>query len=270
MRKSRIRGPVTLAMVAVLALPAGSVLAATPGAPAMAGGGAAYTCTGGAIPSGSYASVTVTGACDVAVGAVITIAGNLNVEADAMLDLQSAPSTVTIGHNVTAAEGSFLGLGCQPPSYTHNSAHECVDATTGHSVITVAGNVTAEEADTVMLNGITVHGNVTLSGGGGEIPWSVKNDTIDGNLTVSEVTADWFGALFNHVAGNMTLTNITATDPEDPSPPVFVVRNTVGRNLICWGLGPSLSFGFVPGSANTFGRNGIGQCANPVVPNPAG
>src|SRR6516225_6683348 len=73
-----------------------------------------YTCTGGDIPSGSYSSITVTGFCDVVPDAVINVTGNLNVAAGALFDAQSAPSTISVGHNVTAAAGSFLGLGCQP------------------------------------------------------------------------------------------------------------------------------------------------------------
>lgn len=61
-------------------------------------------------------------------------------------------------------------------------------------------------------------GNVTLTGGGGDIPWSIKGNTIGGNLTISGVTADWLGVQFNGIRGNATLTNITATDPGDPGP----------------------------------------------------
>lgn len=75
-------------------------------------GAQSYTCTGGDIPSGNYASITVTGFCDVVPDAVISITGNLNVAAGAFFDAQSAPSTITIGHNVTAGAGSLLGLGC--------------------------------------------------------------------------------------------------------------------------------------------------------------
>jgi hypothetical protein len=78
---------------------------------------------------------------------------------------------------------------------------------------------------------------------------------------VSSVTADWFGALFNHVDGNVTLAQITATDPEDPTPTIYVVRNTVGRNLNCTHLAPAVSGGFFPGSVNTVGNNANGQCA---------
>src|ERR1019366_278214 len=63
----------------------------------------AYTCTGGDFASGIYASIRVTGACAVAPDAVITVVGNVNVASGAVLDAQSRPSTITVGHNVTAA-----------------------------------------------------------------------------------------------------------------------------------------------------------------------
>jgi hypothetical protein len=256
-KSTRLRSLAILAATGALALSAGPAIATASASPSPA----AYTCTGGDIPSGTYASITVTGYCDVPADAEITVVGNIDVAAGALLDAQSAPSTITVGHNVTAAAGSLMGLGCQPPSYTGNSGHECAVEPEGHSTITVNGNVSTTDANTVLLNGITVKGNVSLYGGGGDIPWSVKNNTINGNLTVSDVTADWFGALFNHIGHNATLTNITATDPEDPTPPVYVVRNTVGWNLNCTGLGPALSGGFFPGSVNTVGHKATGQCA---------
>lgn len=109
----------------------------------------AYTCTGGAVPSGSYASIRVTGNCSVATDAVINVVGNIDVAAGAGLDAQSAPSTITLGRNMTASAGSFVGLGCQPRSYTGNSAHECVEEPQGHSTITVNGNVTGTGAQAV-------------------------------------------------------------------------------------------------------------------------
>ena len=133
-----------------------------------------FTCAGGDIPSGNYASITVTGFCDVVPHAVISIGDNLNVAAGAFFDAQSAPSTITVGHNVTAAAGSLLGLGCQPFGYVPHAAHPCAPGVTAHSVITIKGNVTATNADTVLLNGITVNGNVTLTGGGGADPLGVE------------------------------------------------------------------------------------------------
>jgi hypothetical protein len=258
-KAKRVRILGSLAVAAALALPTGSAMAAGSHTQSPMG----YTCTGGDIPSGNYASITVTGFCDVPADAVISVVGNLNVGAGAFLDAQSAPSTITVGHNVTASAGSLVGLGCQP-DYPHNTGHPCTIEPDGRSTITVNGNVTATDADTVLLNGTTVNGNVTLTGGGGDIPWSIKNNTISGNLTVGGVTADWLGVLFNWIGQNATLTNITATDPGDPGRLVFVVRNTIGRNLTCTGLAPGVSGGFFPGSVNVVGRNAIGQCASLV------
>lgn len=238
---------------------------AVPGSPAMAAGSStptAYTCTGGQIPSGTYASITVTGVCSIQPDAVINVVGNLNVAADAVLDAQSAPSTITVGRNVTAAPGSILGLGCQPPNFIGRFAGvPCAVEPTGHTVISVGGNVTATNADTVLLRQLTIGGNVTLTGGGGEIPWSIKGNTIGRNLTISGVTADWLGVQFNRIAGNATLTDITATDPGDPGRTVAVVENTVARNLTCTGLAPGVSGGFIPGEVNHVGHNANGQCA---------
>jgi hypothetical protein len=192
---------------------------------------------------------------------VIIIVGNLNVGAGAVLDAQNAPSTITVGHNVTAAAGSIVGLGCQPPSYTHNSGHACAVEPDGHSVITVHGNVTATGAALVMLNGVTVMGNVTLTGGGSPSPWSIKNNTIGGNLTVSGLTVEWLGVLFNSIGRNATLTDVTVNDVDPGAPGVYIVRNMIGRNLTCSGLTPGVTGGS-PGEVNVIGRNAIGQCAS--------
>jgi hypothetical protein len=224
-------------------------------------GAASYTCTGGDIPSGSYASITVTGFCDVVPDAVISVVGNLNVAPGAFFDAQSAPSTITIGHNVTAGAGALLGLGCQPFGFVPHAAHPCVIEPDGHSVITVDGNVTATNADTILLNGITVDRNVTLTGGGGDIPWALKNNTVGGNFTISNVTPEWLGVLFSNIGGNLNLSNITSTDPEDDgNAAVSVVVNTIGKNLNCHNLGPRLTGGAIPGEFNIVGHQTTGQC----------
>jgi hypothetical protein len=223
-----------------------------------------YTCSGGDIASGHYARITVTGACSVAADAVIKVAGNVRVAGGAVLDAQSAPSSIVVGGDVIAGAGSLLGLGCQPPDYVGNSAHACTVEPDGHSTITVKGSVTAINADTVLLNGVTVRKNVTLTGGGGDIPWSIKNNRIHGNLTVTGQTAEWLGVLFNWIGGNATLLNITLHDVDPGAPGVYVVRNTIRRNLSCFGLDPGVSGGFIPGEVNVVGRHAIGQCASLV------
>lgn len=224
----------------------------------------AYTCTGGEIPSGYYARILVTGACEVAADAVIHVRGNVYVAPGAALDAQKAPSTITVGGNVTGAWGSTVGLGCQPPSATGNSAHPCELAPEGQSTITIRGNVTARHAVLVALNGIKVKGNVTLTGGGGPNYWSIKNNQIRGNLKVSGQTVAWIGVMFNQIGKNATLTNITVNDEHPGAPGVYVVSNRIGRNLSCWGLVPGVSGGFVPGAVNVVGRHASGQCASLV------
>ena len=172
------------------------------------------------------------------------------------------PRSTDPGHPYNLPRSFKRDLG--PANSFRGSGHPCTIEPDGHSTITVKGNVTATDANTVLLNGITVKENVTLTGGGGAIPWSIKNNTIGRNLTVSEVTADWVGVLFNSIGKNVTLTDITATDPGDPGRLDFVVRNTIGRNLTCTGLAPGVSGGFFPGEVNVVGRHAIGQCASLV------
>ena len=227
----------------------------------------AYTCTGGdfqtgtfvPIPSGTYRSITVTGACQPAPDAVITVVGNVYVAAGAVLDAQSAPSTITVGHDVTAAPGSLLGLGCLPDPVGHTTGHPCTVEPAESSNITVNGNVTAIGANTVLLNGITVKGNVVLIRGGEQAgnPWPIKTNTIGGNLLVAGVTPEWLGVVVNKIGGNVILTNITVAEGET----IDVASNTVGRNLVCWGLAPAVSGGF-PGEVNVVGGQALGQCAN--------
>jgi hypothetical protein len=231
-------------------------------------GPVAYTCTGGdfasgnltPIPSGNYASITVTGACAVAPDAVITVVGDVNVAAGAVLDAQSAPSTITVGHNVTAAAGSLLGLGCLPNPVGHTTGHPCMVEPDGSSSITVDGSVFAWNADTVLLNGITVNRSVELTGGGGQIPWAIKTNTIGGNLIVRHMTPNWLGVILNKIGRNVILINIHITDT-DPNPTMFVAGNQIGQNLFCKRLGPAVSGGFT-GEVNVVGGKALGQCAN--------
>jgi hypothetical protein len=232
-----------------------------------------YTCSGGnlqtgtfsVIPSGTYGNLTVTGACQPAPNAVINVIGNVNVSAHGALDAQSYPSKLTVGRDVTAGPGALLGLGCLPnPTATSTTGHPCVDAhgkpTTGQSEITVNGNIIAWDADTVLLNGITVRGSVALLGGGGAIPWAIKTNTIGGNLLVGNVTPDWLGVIVNKVGGNVLLVNVHITDT-DPNPAIFVASNTIGQNLACFGLAPAVSGGF-GNEHNVVGGHAFGQCAN--------
>jgi hypothetical protein len=241
---------------------------------ASAAAGINYTCSGGnwtgdpststfaPISSGNYASLTVAGVCIVMPGTVINVTGNIDVAPGAVFNAQTFSSTINVGHNITAGAGSLLGLGCLPNPTGHTTGHPCLDDPASSS-ITVNGNVSATNADTVLLNGITVNGNVALTGGGGDIPWPIKMNTIGGNLIISDMTPNWLGVIRNKIGGNAILTNVNITDAlfGDGAPTIFVASNMVGWNLICSGLGPAVAGGF-PGEVNVVGHKAIGQCAN--------
>lgn len=275
----------SVAPVGALVYSGGSATAAPPKALPPA-----YTCSGGdfqtgkfvPIPSGTYGSLWIKGACQTGPGAVITVVGNVTVQPQAVFDAQTFASTITVGGDITTGTGSLLGLGCLPDPPGHTTGHPCTDPLTGQpsetagsSDITVDGNITASQPDLVLLNGITVGGNVSVSGSKGtanvhqrttSIPWAIKNNTIGGNLTVSNATPDWFGLLLNHVAGNVTLTNIQITDglppANDPAPTVIVASNTIGEDLACSGIGPNFWNGF-PVEPNVVTGVASGQCATP-------
>ena len=247
---------VAAALVAVSAVAVGSAAHAASGA---------YTCSGGDIPSGSYTSITVTGPCTVAPNAVINVSGNINVAPGALLDGQESPATIAVGHNITIGAGALVALGCQPENAIGFSAGApCATDPTGHTTITVGGNVTATDAAAVILRGVRIGRNLTATGGGdGETPWAIKGDTIGGNVTVRNITPEFFIIGWNTIGGNVTLQSIHETDT-DPDPFVGVVQNTIGRNLNCTDLLPRAGGGFVPGAVNQVGRKATGQCAGLV------
>ncbi len=236
--------------------------------------GTALTCTGGtftgdpststfvSIPSGTYSSISVQGVCNVVPGAVINVTGNIDVAPGAIFDAQSAPSTITVGHNVTAGAGSFLGLGCLPDGV--HAGHPCASDPNAASNITVNGNLSETNAALVLLNGSTVNKNVTLNGGAGN-DWIFKWDKVGGNFIASDITPDFFLLGFTTIGGNANLSNIWAVDPGDGgNGAVNLVLNTIGNNLNCSGLGPRLSGGFIPGAVNTVGHKTTGQCVGLV------
>ena len=264
-RRTQLKLLATIAATAALALAGGPALAST--------GGDSYTCAGGDIPSGQYSSVTVTGDCGIVVGAVIDITGNLAVASGASLQGDLVASTITIGRNVTAGEGSSLALGCQPSTLVGNTAHPCWGMATSPevepqdvSVVEIGGNVAATGAASVALNGVDVARNVTAQGGGGSfVYWPIKNNSIGGNVTISGVTAEWIGVMFNVVGGNVTLSDITSVDSHPfADPVVYIVKNQIGRNLTCTNLVHGVSGGFDPTGVNVVGRNANGQCAGLV------
>lgn len=220
----------------------------------------AGTCSGGDVASGTYSSLTITGACTVPSGATVTVLHNLTVAPGASFDAQTT-STVTVDGNVLAGAGSQVGLGC-------TMAHPCSDGSAGPSNDTVWGNVVLNHVYNAAFNGDHIGGNLVVAGGGpgasapGFIPFSVKDDVIGHNVIVSGLDTVWFGIIRSHIGGNVVLSNIHAIDPDANE----VTTDTIAGNLICHGLSPAPQLGDALGDpingVDTVGGQLVGQCAN--------
>jgi hypothetical protein len=224
------------------------------GAPPGAG-----SCSGGAIPAGTYNGFTVTGNCTFAGGAV-TINGNLTVADGAFLnDHDATHATVHVTGNVTVGKGAVLGLGNYSPVPPHNSA-------------IIDGNLTANQPLTLYLGGITVHGNL-VSNGGGSGPagpfrnFPTKDDRVGGNLVIQGWQGGWIGVIRVDVGGNAIVSKNASVVTPDGSPPpdsdsTEVQTNHIGGNLICQGNTPPAQVN--PGDGgqpNVVAGQKIGECA---------
>jgi hypothetical protein len=253
MGKKRLLGAgAALAAAAALTLSAGPAMAAP----------SSTTCGNGELPSGTYTNVFVTGDCTVPAGATITITHNVIVAPKAVFDAQAAPATITIGGSVIGGRGSMVGLGC-------TAAHGC-ESGPPFSTISVRHNIVLDHVYDAALNGLEVGGNVVSNGGGAGfvlpeqfIPFSIKDDTIHGNVIVNDLKTSWFGLIRSTVDGNAIFRNIRLDDPDGNE----IVANTIGKNLICMGLSPAPQLGDAvegapPGyGPNTIGGRALGQCA---------
>jgi hypothetical protein len=219
-----------------------------------------YTCNG-ELPTNTYGSVWVPEWCVVPDGADVTVTHGISVGSGAFFDA-STHSTLTVHGNVSGGPGSFVALGC-------TEAHTCDDGEAGNiGDVTIDGNVSLDHVYDAAINGVTIGGNLTSVGGGAGlaedqfIPFSVKDDTIGGNISVSGLRTTWFGVIRSQIGGNVTLTDIVLADPDGNE----IVANTISRNLVCSGLSPAPQLGDAvegapPGyGPNDVGGKAVGQC----------
>jgi hypothetical protein len=251
----------------LIVLAAVAALLAIGGSTALASSSGPNPCATGTLSSGAYGGFTVTGTCRVVHGANVTINGNLTLADGAVFNALFDPSNaVHVIGNVKVGQGALLGLGY------------------GTAVV-VDGNVNANQPLSLYLGNMTVHGNVTSNGGGTAdrfYNFPIKDDTIDGNLTLHGWTGGWIGALRNTVGGNIDFSNNASVvhpvddagcmasgtfpngcaaapgaDPDSSEP----VQNMVSGNLICHNNSPAAQFGDSGGGPNTVSGNKIGECA---------
>ncbi len=253
----RLRLPIC--MCAVLA--AAVVLAPAASAAPLAGPPICSS-PGTAIAGTHSGNFTVNGNVYVANGTTLTVRGNLTVAHGACLDAFTL-GTVKVSGNVLVGQGAILALGCTPGSI--GPVPPCETTTTDD---VVDGNITATQPLVMYLDGNTVYGNVTSTGGGPGptfnpyINFPIKENTIDGNLNISGWQGAWFGVLRNTVRGNVTLDdNVGVTIGELGTPDsTEVVTNTISGNLVCNGNSPAAQVGDSGGAPNVVLGHKVGQC----------
>jgi hypothetical protein len=212
----------------------------------------------------------VTGACSVPSGADVTILRRLTITPGSSFSADTKPSEVHIGGNVVARRGSTFALGC-------TAAHGC-DGGHTFSVATIGGNVRLHHVYNAAINGVSIGGSVTSVGGGAGfvldqgkfVPFSVKDDFINGDLKVWGLKTTWFGVIRSTINGSVVLGGIKNDDPDG----VEVVHDTIGQDLTCRGNRPAPQFGdadddpSLPPSYrySTVGGHVFGQCEFVLAP----
>jgi hypothetical protein len=228
--------------------------------------GHATWCSDGVIAPGDYADLVVAGNC--VINGAVTISGNVMVLEGAYLDAAYSGTRLSIGGNVVVAKGAKLGLGC---SFGY---HDCGFSGTWLGAVTVDGNILANQALTMYLDFIIVHGNVGAYGGGDAslvdhppaqdgLVFPIKDSAIDGNLVVDGWKGAWFGVIRDTVGGNVAVANTVGTRLGDDGLPdsTEVATNAISGNLLCYGNVPAAQIGDSGGSVNAVGGVKTGECA---------
>ena len=214
--------------------------------------------------SGNYKNLTITGNQYVPDGTTLNVSRNLTIAPGACFDAFTL-GTVNVAKNVSVGSNAIFALGCTFGSLGPPAQPPCNGMSTDDSV---GGNVTANGALTMYLDGNTIHGNVTSTGGGPGptfdpyINFPIKDNTIGGNVSVSGWQGAWVGLLRNTVGKNVSVTNNVGVAIGEFGPDsTEVATNTIAGNLICQGNSPAAQLGDSGGTDNTVGKKKIGECA---------
>jgi hypothetical protein len=236
---------------------------------------ATETCNGPI--GGSHGSVIVTGTC--AVVSPLTIDGNLTL-ANGSVFAGFGPA-VHITGDVLVGRGAQFALGYNRP-----------EGVLGPD--TVDGNVVAYQPLSLYIGNSTVHGSLVSIGGGTTARFynfPIKDNRIDGNVTIAGWTGGWWGLVANSIGGNVLLfgnRSLVVPAHEDQCPGTFPagceaaagvdedasevqsriipgVRNNpqhISGNLICFANSPAVHFNPADGGArNVVDGAKLGECA---------
>jgi hypothetical protein len=198
----------------------------------------------------------------VASGTTLTVRGDLNIAPGACLDAFTM-GTVTVFRNLNVGPGAILGLGC-----TINAIGPVGSPCTGTTNDVVRGNLTANNATTMYLDGDTIYGNVSsFRGGPGPTlnpfyNFPIKDNVIHGNVSVTSWQGAWFGLLRNFVYGSVSIKQNVGVLIGDLGTPdsTEVATNTILGNLICEQNSPPAQIGDSGGAPNLVFGFELGEC----------
>jgi hypothetical protein len=198
------------------------------------------------VPSGEYCSLTD-----------VTVLGNVNVQAEAGLDLNHAYADGPLAQSPMTVRGNLTVAG--------TDAYADVNAGA-----IVAGTTTLLNADDVYIYGATVHNLVSHNSldvyvASSDVYGSVlvnqpqssgnigQNEFITGSVAINGAAADAWYVEDQPIGGSVLLTNNHA--------PITVDANTIRHDLACYGNAPA------PDTFdNQVGGHAVGQCAQPGEP----
>jgi hypothetical protein len=269
------------------------VATAVPGmATAAAAPPTSATCSGGGwanpahLDSGNYSGLTVSGLCVVTPGSHITIRGNVLLAPGSTL-MAINSQTMNINGNIIVGRGATLGLGC--------SAGLGCDGQGGNpppSQDTVHGNIIANNALAMYLNGDTVNGIVSFVGGGwgrdctdpnADAPNDplghdlvIKDNTFRGIVNLQGWSGCWMGFIRNTVHGIVHIANNYANPANINNPgtdqvdqgldSTEITQNVIWGVLSCSGNTPAAQFGDAAPMPNIVHGIVTGECAHMAPP----
>jgi hypothetical protein len=247
--------------------------------------------------TGFYENLDIKGVCAVQNGPV-QVLGNLTVEPNASLNAVFGlkNSNLTVWGNMNVDKNATVMMGCDTVSVTlwgttglfNTPEFPCIDdpngltAPTLSSHDTVKGNLTAIDSLGVVLHNTQVLGNVFENGGGGgnncvnqgiffqDIGFpqysGFFDGTINGNLTIENVTSCWYGSFRMVIDGSYVHQNVINNDPDGNE----VSDNQIAGNMICKGNSPAIQFGDSNGTPSKVAGRATGECGfNVTALNPA-
>jgi hypothetical protein len=228
-----------------------------------------FTCFGGSIAAGTYSHLNIAGSC--AINAGVTVQHDLTVLQGGSLVAAMSTSNVTVDANVDVKAGGVLVLGCEPVAFP------CGDNPNAASSAVIDGNLSGENALTVIVHHTTIVGNISLNGGGGGVsctnpppavaafspgPYGDFEDIIiGGSLTITGWHSCWLGFLRDAIVHDVLYAGNMTAGPDGNE----IGNNSIGGNINCDGNSPAPQIGDSgAGPSTVFGR-AQGQCNNPAI-----